>query len=377
MNHLQNTFKGGALVIALAILSTGCGPTTPQAPPPGSLPVPVNTVTAQRQTLGYYDEYPGTVVPMVQVDLRAQVEGYITGIFFTEGGRVKKGQRLYEIDMSKYRATYNQSQANLHVEQANLDQAQKDADRYTYLNEHEAVARQTLEHALTTLQNAKSQVAAAQQDLVRAQTDLNYAVIKAPLDGVIGISQVRVGNTVTPGQTVLNTISSEGAVAVDIAVNEKQLGTFISRQQQVTATNDSTFSLVLPDNTVHNYFGKIYIIDRSVNPQTGAITVRLQFPDPKGQLRAGMSCIVKVRNQDKEPQIVVPARAIIEQMGEYFVYIAKDTTMPAPGADTAKVKTITGTFALQRKVETGATVGDRVIVKKGIVDGEAIIADGV
>jgi membrane fusion protein (multidrug efflux system) len=332
---------------------------------------------ATLQVVSYYDEYPGIVVPLMQVDIRPQAEGYITGMFFTEGGKVKKGQKLYEIDRSKYNATYNQSEANVQVAEANLAQAQKDADRYTYLSEHDAIAKQTLDHALTTLQNAKNQLAAAKQDKLRAATDLNYAIVKAPFDGVIGISQVRVGNTVSPGQTVLNTISSEGAVAVDFLINEKQLGFFLMLQQLHNTASDSTFSLILPDNTTFGHFGVIHIVDRGVNPQTGTVTVRLKFADPQSTLRPGLSCKVRVHKQDNEPHLLIPHKAIVEQMGEYFVYIAKDTTLPAQSADTVKGKTLTGMYAIQRKVTLGVSVADQIMVLGGIEEGDQVIAEGV
>lgn len=363
--------------MAIATTWYSCNDDKPQAPPPGSLPVPVNVHAATLQVVSYYDEYPGIVVPLMQVDIRPQAEGYITGMFFTEGGKVKKGQKLYEIDRSKYSATYNQSEANVQVAEANLAQAQKDADRYTYLNEHDAIAKQTLDHALTTLQNAKNQLAAAKQDKVRAATDLNYAIVKAPFDGVIGISQVRVGNTVSPGQTVLNTISSEGAVAVDFLINEKQLSFFLMLQQQHNTASDSTFSLILPDNTTFGNFGVIHIVDRGVNPQTGTITVRLKFADPQGTLRPGLSCKVRVHKQDNEPHLLIPHKAIVEQMGEYFVYIAKDTTLPAQGADTVKGKNLSGTYAIQRKVTLGVSVADQIMVLGGIEEGDQVIAEGV
>ncbi len=115
-----------------------------------------------------------------QVDIHPEAEGYITGIFFKEGDHVKKGQKLYTIDDSKYQASYNQAQANVRVAESNLDQAQKDADRYIYLNQHDAVARQVLDHSLTTLQNAKDQVTAAKQDVAKAQTDLELFCNQSP-----------------------------------------------------------------------------------------------------------------------------------------------------------------------------------------------------
>src|SRR5580692_11297854 len=105
---------------------------------PPTPPTPVNLYTVKSQKVLYYDEYPATTVALSQVDIRPEVQGYITGIFFTEGSTVKKGQKLYEIDRRLYQANYDAALANVKVAESNQKQAQQDADRYTYLNEHNA-----------------------------------------------------------------------------------------------------------------------------------------------------------------------------------------------------------------------------------------------
>jgi len=356
-----------------------CGEKKKDAPNPASQPVPVNLYSVHTERPVYYDLFPGTVVAMMQVDIHPEVEGYVTGIFFKEGDHVKKGQKLYSIDDSKYQASYNQAQANVRVAESNLDQAQKDADRYNYLNEHDAVAKQILDHALTTLQNAKNQVTAAKQDLTKTVTDLNYSIIKAPFDGTIGISQVKLGNTVTIGQTVLNTISTDDPMTVDFEVNEKRIPHFIKLQQLKPPPQDSIFTILMPDNTLYNHTGQIYVIDRGVNAQTGTTIVRLTFPNETGALRAGMSCKVRVRNDDTSLQLVIPGKAVVEQMGEYFVFVAKDTLIA--GADTAKHKEGPppgpSMHAIQKKVMLGQAIADRVIVKSGLQDGDSVIVDGI
>jgi membrane fusion protein (multidrug efflux system) len=371
LRMIGSILLGGMLVIS-------CGEKKKEAQNPANIPVQVNTRQVAGEKALYYDNFPGTVVALMQVDLRPVAEGYVTGIFFKEGDHVKKGQRLYTIDDTKYRADVNQSQANERVAEANQDQAQKDADRYIYLNQHDAVAKQLLDHALTTLQNAKHQVTAAKQDLAKSQTNLAYSIIKAPFDGTIGISQVKMGTTVNTGQTVLNTVSSIDPMAVDIIVNEKQIPRFVRMQQQNFREADSIFTFILPDNSIYNRVGRISFVDRGVNPQTGSITVRLTFPNPSYLLRAGMSGVVRVRNDDTSRQLLVPSKAIVEQMGEYFVFIAKDTLIPS--ADATKKNAPAehaGLHALQKKVLTGQTIGDRVIIRSGLHSGDELVVDGI
>ena len=375
MNRL---FLNISLIAVTGFLLGSCGEKKADAPNPALAVVPVNLYELHPEAAVYYDIYPGTVTAMMQVDLRPQVEGYVTGIFFKEGSHVRKGEQLYEIDRSKYQASYGQALAAQKVAEANLDQAQKDADRYNFLNQHDAVAKQTLDHALTTLQNAKNQVNSAKQDVIKSQTDLNYSIIRAPFDGTIGLSQVKLGTSVSTGQTILNTISTEDPMAVDFVVNEKQIPRFLRMQQNKQSMSDSILSLVMPDNSIYDHPGQIYVIDRGVNPQTGTLTVRLTFPNPQGMLRAGMSTQVRVRNQDTGMQLLIPNKAIVEQMGEYFVYIAKDTLIVprgVTGKDSANVKS--SLHAIQKKVLTGATVGNRIIVKEGLEDGDKVIVDGV
>ncbi len=114
-----------------------------------------------------------------------------------------------------------------------MAQAQQDADRYTYLNSQNAVAKQVYDHAIIALQNAKNQVQAAEESVKSAKTNLSYAIITAPFDGTIGFSQVKMGNMVSVGQTVLDTISTNDPMAVDFLINEKQLADFEELEKSV------------------------------------------------------------------------------------------------------------------------------------------------
>lgn len=362
-----------AIFISLTILAA-CN----KKQPPVNPEVPVNLFKVKEKHVLYYDQYPSTTAALSQVTLLPQVQGAVTGIYFTEGTHVKKGQKLYEIDKRIYQDSYDAAVANRKVTEGTLVQSQQDADRYDYLNKYNAVAKQLYDHAVITLQNAQSQVKSADQAVKTARTNLAYATVYAPFDGTIGFSQVKLGNVVTSGSTVLNTISTDDPMAVDFVINEKQLPRFELLQQNKHQTTDSLFTILLADNSLYPVNGKISVIDRAVNSQTGSITIRLVFPNPKGLLRVGMSCVVRVHNQEKGPQILVPGKAVVEQMGEYFVYTAKDSLMnnPKAGADSAKQK-IKKLVAVQKKVQVGQTIGPNMIIKSGINSGERIVVDGV
>ncbi|HEY8934026.1 MAG TPA: efflux RND transporter periplasmic adaptor subunit [Cyclobacteriaceae bacterium] len=344
-------------VIVLLLLAAACGKKGPvgmQGPPPVS--VVVQQVSSEDAT--YYDEYPGTVKALNEVELRPQVNGYITGIYFKEGEKVKKGQKLYSIDQQQSEATYNQALASLFVQEANLAKAKKDVERYRELDKKDAVAKQQVDYAEAAYEAAQKQVDAAKASVHAVQTNVRYATIVAPFDGTIGISAVRLGASVLPGQTLLNTISSDDPMAVDIVVDQTEIYRFTQLFSKTTASkNDSTFQLVFKDQ-VYPHPGKISIIDRAVDPQTGSIKMRLVFSNAEHTLRAGMSGTLRVRSKSQKA-IVVPYKAISEQLGEFFVY------MP----DSAK--------ATQRKVVLGNQVGKDIIIKEGLKEGEHVIVEGI
>ena len=344
----------------------------PKVPP--VLPVPVNIFTVKAQNVFYFDKYPATLVAMNQVDLRPQVQGYITEITFTEGSHVHKGQPLYTIDRQLYQENYDLAKANLEVAQGNLKQAQQDADRYTYLNTYDAVAKQVLDHAAIALQNAKNMIKAAEQTLKMAETNLNYSIIKAPFDGTIGFSQVKLGNMVIVGQTVLNTISSDDPIGVDFLISEKQLAHFENLKEIQKQSIDSLFTIILPNDSVYPHVGMIAVIDRAVDPQAGTIRIRAVFPNPDYSLRPGISCVLRVHNEEIGPRMVVPSKTVVEVMGEYFVYLVKDT-ITRDLSDTTKTHPVQ--MAIQKKVIPGQTIESSVIIKKGINVGDRIVVDGV
>ena len=347
-----------AIILIFIIAFSSCGDpnsSTPAAPPP----VPIAVYKVETGNATYYDEYPATITSLNEVQIRPQVSGYITGLYFKDGQAVQKGMKLYTIDQQQYQAGYDQSVANLNVAKANLAKAQQDADRYQDLAKKDAVAKQLVDHAMADLQTAKMQVAAAQANVRNVQTGLRYATIYAPLTGTIGISQVKLGAAVTPGVTILNTISSDDPIAADVSVDQKQIARFVQLQQQGTKPSDSTFQIVLPDGSVYGLSGRIYLIDRAVDPQTGTIKARITFPNPSKILKPGMTVNMRIKNNGGAPQILIPNKAVTEQMGEYFVYV------------------LNGDKVSQRKIQTGIRIGDKIIVKQGLQQGEVIATEGV
>jgi membrane fusion protein (multidrug efflux system) len=347
------------LLISLILSLAGCGGKQqagaaggPNTPPP----VQITVFDAKSVQANYFDEYPAVLRSINEVELRPQVNGYITGIHFTEGTKISKGQKLYSIDQQSSEAAYQQAVANLQVQEANLTRAQKDVERYRELAKNDAIAKQQVDYAEATYTAAVKQVEAAKATVQNVQTNVRYSTIIAPFEGRIGISNVRLGTAVSAGQTVLNTISADDPIAADITIDQDEILRFSKLQKG--STKDSTFHLVIGDETYAG-IGQISVIDRAVDPQTGSIRARLTFPNHDLVLRPGMSARVKVKSPSNELAIVIPYKAVTEMLGEFFVYV------------------IDGEKATQRKVTLGKQVGNNIIILEGLSAGDRIAVEGV
>lgn len=319
--------------------------------------VPVSIATATEEIVTGNQTYPATVKPLNEADLFAEVSGYVTQIFVTDGASVSKGQKLYEIDGTRYAAALDQARANLKIAQSNLDRVQTDLNRYQALADKDAIAKQTLDYAKTDLANQKAQILGAQAAVTTAQTNLNRSTIRAPFAGIVGISDVRLGALVNPGTTRLNTVSSINPVAVEIQVSERDIPQFVNLQKSGSAAQ---IGAVLPDGTEYTAPGRIATIDRAVDPQTGTIRVRANFDNPGNVLRAGMNLSLNIKTNSATEEIVIPYKAVQDQLGVFNVYVVGDSSK-----------------AEQRKVDLGLKLGDKVVVKSGLKVGEKIVVDGI
>lgn len=346
------------IVCLTAIIFISCGgdKNAQQKAPAGTQ---VTVYQVKPQAAVFYNTFPATVAALNQVDLRSEVSGYVTGIHFKDGQYVTKGMKLYSIDQQQYKALYEQAVANLNSAKANLMKAQQDADRYEELARNDAIAKQVEDHAKADFESAKMLVAAAEDNVKSVQTNLRYSTIEAPFDGIIGISLVKLGSSVTGGQTQLNTISSVDPMAVDFAVDEKQINQFTNLMGNKRSYSDSLFTISLPDGRLYNTPGQISLIDRAVDSQTGTIKVRLVFSNPKNILKPGLTCDVRVKNTSSSNSLLIPYKAVIEQMGEYSVYVEN------------------GNKVSQHKITLGEDINGMVIVTSGLQAGEKVVIEGI
>lgn len=341
--------------IGLAITLASCGGNNQQAQMGFGADGPVwikDTVVTETDAK-FDQEYPGTTVSFNQVNLIPQVTGYISAVYFQDGQNIVKGQRLYKIDAQVYDANVANAQANVAVQEANLVKAQKDADRYHALAANDAVAKQLVDNADAALAAAQKQVAAAEAQVRSLNSNVKFTTIYAPFSGTIGISQVKPGMAVFAGQTVLNTVSTNSPMAVDFNIDQSEL----LKYEGLRKSGTSNIGIDL-GTTPYAGKGKIAMIDRAVNGQTGTIKVRLSFANGSNDLKPGMNVTVKVPNSDAK-SLVIPYKAVVEQLGEFFVYVIKSDS------------TVT-----QTHVQLGTALGSTVVVKNGLEAGQSIVTEG-
>lgn len=327
-----------------------------QAAPP---PATVKTVEVVEKPVTGIDEYPATIVPLNEIELRPQISGYITKIFVKDGQKVQKGEILYEVDRSKYLAAYQQAEANVEIAKANLERIQQDVKRYERLLEQDAIAKQQVDYAQSDLQTAESRLTAAVAQKQSAATDLAYSQIVAPFAGTIGISNVRLGSQVSPGQPLLNTLSSVDPIQVNFAVNEREIPRF-NRISMAQDLPDSLFTIQFTDGSQYPFPGKLTTIDRAVGRQTGTINMRVEFPNPNRELIPGMTVSLHVINSDYGIQTVIPFKAVTEQMGEYYVYVVDNENT-----------------VHQQKLVLGSLLGAEIVVRSGVKAGDKIVLEGI
>jgi membrane fusion protein (multidrug efflux system) len=305
----------------------------------------------------------GRVVAYESSEVRPQVSGVIQRRLFTEGGTVRAGEPLFQIDPSLYQASVNQAAANLTAAQATAEAASARADRLKPLAEMEAVAKQDYTDALAQAREARASVAQNKASLDTARINLRFATVPAPISGHIGRSLFTVGALVSANQTQpLAVIQRLDPVYVDMQQSSSEL---LSLQRALAAggvTQGSTqVHLKLEDGSDYPYTGTVKFSEVTVNEATNTVTLRASFANPHGGLLPGMF-VQTVFDQAVDPSAyLVPQQAMQRDFGgDAFVYLV--------GKDN-KVE--------RRKVTAGRTAGADWVVTSGLNSGDKIITQGI
>ncbi|HEY1234680.1 MAG TPA: efflux RND transporter periplasmic adaptor subunit [Candidatus Binatia bacterium] len=348
-----------ALVLLVNLVASGgCSKEEPPPPPP-----PEVTVTeAMQKDVPIYIELVGSTLGSEDVEIRARVEGYLVSMNFTEGSFVKKGQVLYKIDPQPFQAALSQAQANLSTAKARLDKTNNDVARYKPLAAEKAVSQQELDNALSAQEAARFQVTAYDAVVDKAKLDLAYTTITAPVGGLIGTTQKKVGSLVGRNEnTLLNTISQINPILFRCSIAEAEY-LRLARAGTDPKGYEKQFGveLILADGTVHPYKGRLDSIERAIDPTTGTLTGQFSFPNPERILRPNQYGKARFVIDVKHDAVVVPQRAVQEVQGLYTVMVVKPD----------------GTVE-QRMAKAGDRVGNDWVIESGVKPGEKVIVEGV
>jgi len=235
--------------------------------------------------------------------------------------------------------------------------------RYKRLVADEAIARQVYDDAVATANQAQAQVDASKAAMQEAQLGLEYADVRAPLSGRIGASQVFVGGLVQAGQTVLATLSSDDPAWVYFSISEAELLDFEKRNSGRDIERDDPqrqVQLILSDGSVYALPGRINFSDRALDSATGTYKLRAEFPNPEHKLMPGLFARIRATGQRLENALVVPDRAVQEQLGRYFLTVV--------GADDK---------AELRPVTLGPRFGNRQVIQSGLQAGDRVVVEGI
>lgn len=367
MFHTPFTKSVLAAAAATAIvLLTACGKSPAGGPPPALAVPQVGVVTVQAQALPITRELPGRVTAEMVSDVRPQVGGIVQRRAFVEGGLVKAGELLYQIDPATYQATVDSAQAALERAEATLVSARLKAERYGELVKIRAVSQQDADDAAAALLQARADVNSARAALATARINLSYTRVSAPISGRVGRSSVSPGALVTANQTTaLATVQQLDPIYVDVTQPSAallQLKRALEAGQLKHAGADAAkVDLLLEDGSRYPLAGKLKFAEVSVDPTSGAVTIRAEFPNPKGELLPGMYARAVVKQGVAEQAIAVPQRAIVRDN---------------KGDPTAYVVTPDNKVEL-RSLQTGQTLGDRWMVTSGLKAGDRLVIDGL
>ena len=406
MTHRNHyTYRLGLALAVACLVAVGCqseGVKGAGQPPP----VPVTVTSVQPQDVPIFADFAAQTYARDTVDVRGRVSGYVEKWLFRPGSEVQQGQVLYVLDVRPYEAAVVQArgnvrqseadlqfarqqvallqaQANLAAAEANLIKAQRDYERLKPLAEADAASKQDLDAATAALRASEASVAANKANveqtalstrtqidsnqgkvealkgaLRNAELNLEYAVIRAPISGRVGDTQVPVGGLVMPSSVPpLTTIVPLDPMWVRFKVTESEYLAWASRGR--STPGDVPLTLILANGSEFPSKGRIENSLNQVDSRTGTLELQAEFPNPKHTLLPGQFGRVRVQVDERKGAILAPQRAVQQVQSMQAVYTV--------GPDN-KVQS--------RVVVPGARIGDKWVIEQGLKPGDRIIVEG-
>jgi multidrug efflux system membrane fusion protein len=322
----------------------------PAGGPPPAFPVPVSVI--EKTTVPVYLEYVGATEAIREVTLQAKVGGYLQETGVADGADVKAGDLLYKIDPDDYQAALDQAKARLQGDQAALEYATASQKRNAELSKTGAVAKDINDEKTSLMHQAQAAIMADKAAIRTAQLNLGYTEIIAPFDGRLGKSLVHEGALVTPQQTNINTLVQLSPIYATFNPSETDLALI----QKYRAEGELTVDITLAGEDKPRASGKLTFLDNTVDRTTGTITARATIENADKALLPGQYIKVRLHLTDKPDALLVPQIALgSSQMGRFVYVIGEQGTVE------------------QRFIETGALMGDKVVINKGLQAGDKVI----
>jgi RND family efflux transporter MFP subunit len=351
------------LVSAVLLLNAfGCsnGKVRAAAPPP---PPVVAVASVIQKDLPVQGEWVGTLDGYINAQIQPQVSGYLIRQDYREGGLVKKGQLLFEIDPRPFQAVLDQAKGQLAQAEAQMANAELNVKRDIPEAQAHAIPQSQLDTDTQALLAAKASVQADQAAVEQATINLGYTRVTSLIDGIAGINTVQVGNLVGPS-AVLTAVSQVSPIKVYFPISEQEYlrmadGGGPGNLDFVTHASRIPLRLTLADGSTYSHPGRIIFADRQVNTQTGTIQIVGEFPNSRNLLRPGQYARVQAPTGSIAGALLIPQAAVNQQQGGYQVTVV--------GADNR---------AQLRAVQVGPTVGTLWVITSGLKPGERVIAVG-
>ena len=353
-----------ATLFAAAALAAACSKPEPPAMPP----MEVAVVEVQPRDIPIHLDMIGQTRGSVDIPIRARVDGVLDEIHFLEGRDVTEGQLLYVIDPTPFKAQVVEAQGRLAEAQTRLAKAASDLERIRPLAEMDAVSKQDLDAAVAQFEAAEGALQAAKAQVEQAEIQLGYTRIKAPVDGLIGITQAKVGEYVgrSPNPVVLNVVSQTDPIRVRFSINEREYLRFRRefagrmRAAENEVAQSKGLQLILSDGSVHEHEGHVVSFDAAIEPTTGTLTLEADFPNPERIVLPGQFARVRGVLEKREAALAVPQRAVMETQGIFQLAVVGDD----------------GTVDI-RQVQMGPRVDGEWIVESGLEPGERVALEGL
>ncbi|MDB6023666.1 MAG: efflux transporter, family, subunit [Pedosphaera sp.] len=343
-------------ILPCVILTAGCKKKPAPAPPPEVL-----FITVAPTNVPVIEEWIGTLEGLVNAQIQAQVTGYLWTQDYPDGGRVKKGDLLFQIDPRPFQAVLDQALARLAQDQAVLAKSEIDLKRYTPLVAEQAISQEILDDIVQTNRSTQAAIKADEAAIESARLNLGFTRLISPIDGLAGIAQLQVGNLVGPSGSALTTVSTVDPIRVYFQASEQSYLTFWRYLVDIPVTNQSLIlQMILSDGSVYSHKGRFYYADRQVNPTTGTLQIVGLFPNPDYLLRPGQYSLVRAQTQVKTNAIVVPQRAVAEVQGAYQVTVIEASNK-----------------AHVQNVQVGVQFGSDWVIEKGLKPGDRVVVEGI